>query len=788
MARAPRNLMANPGRATATTVGRFSYPTPPNLAAPTRSPAIEAAISGIRQVSAAQARLTDTITGRLDRLANVARQGEARDAAVAGERWGAENAPTADQLQWATPGAAGSNELATVEDEFLPPGRLPTPPTGSSVYEQAARRSMLAAIRDTIKVSAYEDFAGHTSRIAQENASPQELARMLNSVKDGYVERVATMDPNLSRELDAALTIRASEKVGSYRRAFAKTQAKAKQLLARRVMEETLRLSVTDQVATGDQVVLKAPGQGGGVFTVESRIKKLIEEQIAIGDSHGLSAEFLSGWEKRVWAGLDKERETLVKNWVSDGVGNVDGLQRLAQMRSGAINDGAVRSAFEALESNERDDLISGAERSYSHEIAAVSDRVNEYIKTTNAGLPGANVSGEVELLTHFAPWNSGAKSTLENYNITQLNAPAVDALKGIPLVGATNMVMGVRAKLEAQVSVTKRERMLLAASESTLATMAKALADDPLGWAQRNGFATTTLNPIDGNSYAARRAEAMQVAGRYGTQPRFFTDVEAMSITAVLQEGDWNNQALVLGSIVEGLGPDALRAMGELATKDAEASIFAYAGGMISRGQLKAAEQTLRGHKIPATVSKVDKGLMDTRVMGNAFSRTPIVRNAVQGAATAHYKAAMLAAGNDLTMFDSGIYESSLRTVLGEVGDKGGLETVHGNTVPIPATFERGRLGELLEVLGKIGEEGIIGGPWLEQVSLTGNSPKYGSEKHKNTPVTGEDIDNDKWTFEFYREGQYWLVKDGFYLADADGPSGRYVLDAIKLDRLVGD
>jgi hypothetical protein len=249
---------------------------------------------------------------------------------------------------------------------------------------------------------------------------------------------------------------------------------------------------------------------------------------------------------------------------------------------------------------------------------------------------------------------------------------------------------------------------------------MSKALASDPIEWAQRAGMIPPV--PLDfsdparfAESLQVRAAHAGTVADIYGIQPKYLSGDEGRRLGAMLaQAGDGAFGPIAAVQAV--LGERAPAFFAEV-SKDAPAIAVVGAhvtahDGAVSRTARDAINgmglMRTPGYKERSTIKDVESATQEVlgQVLGHVQDAIPGIRTAARAAY--EYRANI----EQVTGFDAGLYKQVLREIVGErrVGNRvfggiagqqrGYLWGTRGAPVIVPPWIEQHRFGEVIDAI----------------------------------------------------------------------------------------
>ena len=148
------------------------------------------------------------ISGKLDQMSNFFMKQSEGMAKIEGAEFGAENAPTPEQIIAAKDSGV---ELQIPGDKY-------------SVYGQAARGAALQSVYDDITFEAKKTILGDLLDSEKQNLDPQLLRDRFNTLIDGYAGTFDQTSPALAKKFRAEMGIYAYGKISTEASAFLKRE------------------------------------------------------------------------------------------------------------------------------------------------------------------------------------------------------------------------------------------------------------------------------------------------------------------------------------------------------------------------------------------------------------------------------------------------------------------------------------------------------------------------------------------------------------------------------------
>lgn len=161
---------------------------------PLRLPSVQ--FTGLAQ----QAQSAAQFSADLNRMSNFFLQQTQAQAKIAGEEYGALNAPTRQQIEHAK---------ETGESIDLPGGNM-------TVFDQAAKQAAYQMTADTLQNMARDEISLKVTAAYQNNSNPFDLANDIDAVIAGFAGTLTQEAPTLARAFRAKMGIYANSKYESY--------------------------------------------------------------------------------------------------------------------------------------------------------------------------------------------------------------------------------------------------------------------------------------------------------------------------------------------------------------------------------------------------------------------------------------------------------------------------------------------------------------------------------------------------------------------------------------------
>jgi hypothetical protein len=285
-------------------------------------------------------------------------QSAQEQAVVEGEKYGAENAPTVEQLKLMT---ASGEKIKPVGDTF-------------TVFGQSAQKASAEIVSTRIGYAASAELDKIKASIEDGTSVGKAGLDKFNAAIKGYSSALGAYDPVAGKKLEAELAYKSNQLyVAASKKAASAIGANAKNEIEQFLVQQ--RSSISSLVQSGDSY---AVGPMGETIKLSLNEKKAIEldKTIKLASKIGsasLVKTTVDAFEKE-WKDQSK---AIASIWATDPEKS---RQRINQLRSGTVDDPAIQSILDSLDVNDRLSVITttinlsaqftGLERSQEAEIA----------------------------------------------------------------------------------------------------------------------------------------------------------------------------------------------------------------------------------------------------------------------------------------------------------------------------------------------------------------------------------------------------------------------------------
>ena len=299
----------------------------------------------------------DALSKGMNQMTSFFMQSAQEQAVVEGEKYGAENAPTVEQLKLMT---ASGEAIKPVGDTF-------------TIFGQSAQKASAEIVSTRIGYAASAELEKIKSSIEDGTSVGKAGLDKFNAAIKGYSSALGAYDPVAGKKLEAELAYKSNQLyVAASKKAASAIGTNAKDEIEQFLVQQ--RSSISSLVQSGDSY---AVGPMGETIKLSLNEKKAIEldKTIKLASKIGsasLVKTTVDAFEKE-WKDQSKAVASI---WATDPEKS---RQRINQLRSGTVDDPAIQSILDSLDVNDRLSVITttinlsnqytGLERSQEAEI-----------------------------------------------------------------------------------------------------------------------------------------------------------------------------------------------------------------------------------------------------------------------------------------------------------------------------------------------------------------------------------------------------------------------------------
>jgi len=290
----------------------------------------------------AQARVAETISKQLDRMASVAFREAEIQAKIEGAEYGATNAPSIDQLQQAATPAG--------REELVPGG------TGT-VYDRAARDAALRVIANDLDTSAREDIANLRLTAAAQNMSVSDLQTQIDGVINGYAAAVYDISPAASSNFRASIAAAGNSAAVAHATKMAEQAEEKRERDAIRGVDVLIN-EIPDIVGRGDYI-----GATGEKVTVQEAVA--LHKEKLFSKAEDLDPSTLSSRLKDFGDAVSKAYVAEVTSWLDE-----DPMSRMIELQRDKIEDPRIKSLYKDMSTDQRNAVMDAAFQKESRDLS----------------------------------------------------------------------------------------------------------------------------------------------------------------------------------------------------------------------------------------------------------------------------------------------------------------------------------------------------------------------------------------------------------------------------------
>ena len=267
------------------------------------------------------------LSAGLDRIANFAFRQAYQQAAVQGAEYGAENAPTIEQIKQA-------------QEDGEP---LEAPGDMTTVFGRAARAQGLSTMRLNVESAGRTELAQMHAKVINSEVPIDQYASQMNDVINGYSDAIKQVSPRTGQALRASLATVASMQYRVHATGLAKKAEARRTIMVNEAISQVIADAVTfvkggdrieDAFEPGDQVVTTSEA------SITSQRNIILKLALSIGDAR-LAKSALTQFNTAVQAA----RVGVVADYVKDPDGTVN-IQRYGAVLSGNLSGTPIEGVY----------------------------------------------------------------------------------------------------------------------------------------------------------------------------------------------------------------------------------------------------------------------------------------------------------------------------------------------------------------------------------------------------------------------------------------------------------
>lgn len=342
------------------------------------------------QTGSIEAQKYEQIDRSLGRISDYLYEQEVARAKVAGAKYGAEKAPTIEQLSQAREFGRDISGLVPGDD---------------TVFGMAARKSALSVIESQMEIAARQAITQLRIEAEEQEISADDFQAKLNGLLDGYSTTLSQINPISARNFEAAMAATANSNL----------LAHAQDIVKKNDERYAIAVELTVQRDIFSQIGVELKGgitysEFGDVLTPQDRIDILRDSAVKmvydLADSSKATA-LLKQFDDRVI----QEKQTYLTDWATESP-----RARYRELRTGSFSDPHVAAVWETLDDPQKAaarDAIRQAEIAQNQLITNRESidqlnrkkRVIELLPIVNQGIKtGEDVSNEIDEIVRLDP------------------------------------------------------------------------------------------------------------------------------------------------------------------------------------------------------------------------------------------------------------------------------------------------------------------------------------------------------------------------------------------------
>ena len=270
------------------------------------------------------------LSAGLDRIANFAFRQAYQQAAVQGAEYGAENAPTIEQIKQA-------------QEDGEP---LEAPGDMTTVFGRAARAQGLSTMRLNVESAGRTELAQMHAKVINSEVPIDQYASQMNDVINGYSDAIKQVSPRTGQALRASLATVASMQYRVHATGLAKKAEARRTIMVNEAISQVIADAVTfvkggdqieDAFEPGDQVVTTSEA------SITSQRNIILKLALSIGDAR-LAKSALTQFNTAVQAA----RVGVVADYVKNPDGTVN-IQRYGAVLSGNLSGTPIEGVYHSM-------------------------------------------------------------------------------------------------------------------------------------------------------------------------------------------------------------------------------------------------------------------------------------------------------------------------------------------------------------------------------------------------------------------------------------------------------
>ena len=353
------------------------------------------------------------ISGKLDQMSNFFMKQSEGMAKIEGAEFGAENAPTPEQINAAKDSGV---ELQIPGDKY-------------SVYGQAARGAALQSVYDDITFEAKKTILSDLLDSEKRNLDPQQLRDKFNTLIDGYAATFDQTSPALAKKFRAEMGIYAYGKISTEASAFLKREKDEEIALYAAQAElfldsnsgglRTLILGAVNEsvtaIDTGDVTETKTSGELIDELIVLEK-KKILAGAVAVGMSESQVTKIANAFDARV---LQIQSNIVLEEMYKQGSANrgvfyqrvLKAVEEGPKSRVALELPPSVRAALFSTKADDRNTIVNNLRTGWNNIMDDTEKEIGFNDSVRKNDVENAERSFNLSLITYNDTNNASTKS-----------------------------------------------------------------------------------------------------------------------------------------------------------------------------------------------------------------------------------------------------------------------------------------------------------------------------------------------------------------------------------------
>lgn len=321
----------------------------------------------------------DALSKGMNQMTSFFMQSAQEQAVVEGEKYGAENAPTVDQIKLMV---SSGETIKPVGDTF-------------TIFGQSAQKASSEIVATRIGYAASAELDKIKASIEDGGSSSKAGLDKFNAAIKGYSSALGAYDPVAGKKLEAELAYKSNQ---LYLAASKKAASSISEATANEIeqMLVTDRSSIPGIIQSGDSLITDKDGNQV-LLTLMQKKAIALDKTIRLASKIG-KGPFVKTTVDAYNAEWDRQSKAIVSIWAADPTKS---RQRINQVRLGKADDPAMQAILDSLTPDDRKDIFTESinvfnaqtnlERTFEAQIksenaAKLKVSTSSFYKALNAG------------------------------------------------------------------------------------------------------------------------------------------------------------------------------------------------------------------------------------------------------------------------------------------------------------------------------------------------------------------------------------------------------------------